>query len=525
MEPSCVRQDLIPGTSKLFADYLYHFERVSSFYSHNFCDPASLEKAAREIDYPDARRRQLVAALREQNGDSAALDELARPDTVAVVTGQQVGLLSGPSYTIFKALTAVRLAHELSGMGVRAVPVFWLASEDHDLAEVDHVWLFNQDATPAKISVANTVANGGPVGDVVIDELPFDEIREALGGLPFADEVFERLRRAYAPQSSFSAGFKALLRDILKDFGLLFLDPLAPAIREMARPFLAETATRVPELLDGLKARDRELAEHGYHSQVHVDDASSLLFLLGDGKRMPLRWKDAQFVSRDKTYRAAELAEMADRLSPNALLRPVMQDYLLPTASYVGGPAEIAYMAQGQVLYQKLLGRMPVIFPRNSFTLLDNRAEKLVSRYGLCMADLLDHQEKVKGKIAAQLVPSGLAEEFKRLEETVAGKLAHLSNHLSGFDPTLEAASTKSGAKMLYQLRRLAEKTARETLRRDERSTREANYLIDLVYPHRRLQERFYSIVPFLAKHGLDLPGRLFEMTQLTCPDHMVRVV
>ncbi|HEX4167867.1 MAG TPA: bacillithiol biosynthesis cysteine-adding enzyme BshC [Bryobacteraceae bacterium] len=525
MEPSCVRQTQIPGTSKLFGDYLYQFDRVSCFFSHNFADAASFPKAAADIDYPESRRCALVAALRQQNGDSASLDLLAQPGTLAVVTGQQVGLFSGPSYTVFKALTAVKLAESLSKEGIPAVPVFWLASEDHDLAEVDHVWFFNQDAQPGKISLANAVTNGGPVGEVELSELPWPEIRESLGDLPFADETVERLRAAYPPGSTFTSGFKALLQDILREYGLLFLDPLDPAIREMARPFLANAAKRVPELTSALKARDHELAEAGYHSQVHLDDNSSLLFLLNEGKRSPLRWKDGEFVARDQKYVAADLCGISDRLSPNALLRPVMQDYLLPTVAYVGGPAEIAYMAQTQVLYSKLLGRMPVIFPRNSFTLLDARAEKIINHFHLSILDLLDHQEQVKGKIARQMVPTDLAEQFRELEISLSESLSRLQQNLHDFDPTLEAALQKSHAKMLYQLRHLSSKAARETLRRDELGTKKANFLINLVYPQRHLQERFFSIIPFLAKHGLDLPQTLLGMAQLTCPDHMVRTI
>ena len=236
MESSCIRQDLIPGTTKLFADFLYHFEQVSDYYQHPYSDPEAFQAAAAQIHYPDARRAQLVSALREQNGDSPTLNELAQPGTLTVVTGQQVGLLSGPSYTIFKALTAVRLVHELRASGIRAVPIFWLASEDHDLAEVDHAWLFDRNAHPAKISVTNTVSNGGPVGEVTIPELPWAEIEQALADLPFAADVLDRLREAYTPGATFTAGFKRLLQDVLKDFGLLFLDPLAPSIRAITGP-------------------------------------------------------------------------------------------------------------------------------------------------------------------------------------------------------------------------------------------------------------------------------------------------
>ncbi len=217
------------------------------------------------------------------------------------------------------------------------------------------------------------------------------------------------------------------------------------------------------------------------------------------------------------------MGAMAAQLSPNALLRPVMQDYLLPTASYVAGPAEIAYFAQGAALYEKLLGRMPVIYPRNSFTLLDARASKLLTRYGLRVPDLLDHHENVKGALAAKLVPPALSEQIKTAQTSASQALAQLQGGLLQFDPTLEAAARKSTAKITYQFAKLERKIARETMRRDERATKDAQYLVNLIYPQRHLQERFYSILPFLAKHGLDLPQQLLSQIQLSCPDHMLR--
>ncbi len=163
---------------------------------------------------------------------------------------------------------------------------------------------------------------------------------------------------------------------------------------QIAAPFLSGVIDAVPELKSALRQRDSDLTAAGYHTQVYVDDDASLLFLLSDGKRLPIRWKEGRFTARDRSFKAADLRAAADRISPNALLRPVMQDYLLPTVSYIGGPAEIAYLAQSQVLYERLLGRMPVAFPRNSFTLLDSRATKLLKRYDLHVSDLLDHHEK-----------------------------------------------------------------------------------------------------------------------------------
>ncbi len=169
MESACLRHTEIPHTSALFSDFQYHFDRVARFYAHDPHDGRSYAAAANQIAYPDDRRAALVAALRASNGESASLDLLARPGTVAVVTGQQVGLFSGPAYTIYKALTAVRLAARLSEQGIPAVPMFWLATEDHDVAEVNHAFVFGPDHRPVQLSVA---ANGGserPVGGIPID--------------------------------------------------------------------------------------------------------------------------------------------------------------------------------------------------------------------------------------------------------------------------------------------------------------------------------------------------------------------
>jgi bacillithiol synthase len=388
---------------------------------------------------------------------------------------------------------------------------------------VDHAWVFNQHATPAKLSIESAVANGGPVGQVAPSEVPLSELRAALGELPFADDVLQKVADAYQPGEPLGAAFRSLLQDVLHGCGLLYLDPLAPAVRAISTEFLTQAAERIPELIEALRRRNQELTAAGYHAQVHLDEDASLLFLIGEHKRIALRSKDGHFVARDHTYTLAELRKQADRLSPNALLRPVMQDYLLPTAAYIAGPSETAYMAQGQVLYQKLLDRMPVIFPRNTFTLLDARATKLLARYDLSFLQILDCREKVKSLIASRLVPPGLSNDFDRRRSEITTSLDRLQSNLLVFDPTLAEAAKKSTSKISYQLEKLAQKTARESMRRDMRADQDATYLMDLIYPHQRLQERFYSIIPFLAKHGLDLPSRLLEQTQLACPDHMIR--
>src|SRR5579883_1233947 len=199
MEPACIRHNDLPGTSRLFADFIYHFGRVAPFYRHNPHDPASFQAAAAEINYPGDRRAAMVRALRGQNGDSESLRRLAEPGTVAIVTGQQVGLFSGPAYTIYKAITAARLARDLTRSGTPAVPVFWLATEDHDFAEVNHAWVYDREHQPTRLDCVASPEAGVPVGGIALGEFDWAQLEKALGGLPFAEDVVAMAREAYQP--------------------------------------------------------------------------------------------------------------------------------------------------------------------------------------------------------------------------------------------------------------------------------------------------------------------------------------
>src|SRR6266849_5142293 len=222
MECTCVRHTELPHATKLFTDLTYHFDKVRAFYPYSPHDPESYAAAAKRVNLSPERRAALVSVLRQQNGPGAALDLLAKPGTVAVVTGQQVGLFSGPAYTIYKALTATRLARELSARGIPAVPVFWLATEDHDFAEVNHVWTFDKGQQPVRLKVeppreTNGETNGRhrPVGGMVIDRPPLDELKRSLAGFLHADEVAAAVEEAYRPGVTMGAGFRALLAKLL----------------------------------------------------------------------------------------------------------------------------------------------------------------------------------------------------------------------------------------------------------------------------------------------------------------------
>jgi bacillithiol biosynthesis cysteine-adding enzyme BshC len=524
MECTCVRHTELPNTSKLFLDLIYQFERVKDLYP---APPNSIEalEDASHFDFPDDRRARVVEALAPMNLGNPSLARLAQPGTVAIVTGQQVGLFSGPAYTVYKALTAIRIAHELESRGVAAVPVFWLATEDHDFAEIDHAWVFDSSHRPVRLEVRCDAAEGRPVGGIAPPEFPLEDLRAALAGLPFADEAFALVERAYRPGESMGSAFAAMIRDIFAPYGLLLIDPMQPAVRRVAAPLMKRAVEQMPELIAALTDRSRELVERGYHAQVLVDNRTSLAFLLEGGRRIALKRTAEGFSAGSRKLSVKQLAACAETLSPNALLRPVIQDYLLPTAAYVGGPAELAYLAQSQVLYQKLLGRQPVAFPRAGFTLIDERSAKWMAKYRLNPPSVFVSERELREEIAQQLVPHALKHRLEATGAAVSGALDGLEEELARFDVSLAAALGTSRRKIEFQTAKIAKKTAAEIMRRDARAGENAAALHGLLFPEDHPQERLHSIVPLLAKFGGGLIADLFDRVKVECPDHQFAVV
>jgi uncharacterized protein YllA (UPF0747 family) len=237
-----------------------------------------------------------------------------------------------------------------------------------------------------------------------------------------------------------------------------------------------------------------------------------------------LRLDGGVYKAGRKSYSHEQLQALLESepegFSPAALLRPVVQDYLLPTAALLGGPAELAYWAQSAVLYQRLLGRMPAALPRASFTLLDSRAGKLLTKYRLSIPDSMTYDTELRRRMAEHLTPPELQAQFERQGDAVDRALTELRGSLASFDPTLAQALERSARKIRYQFEKIRGKTGREILRRDERSAGDAERLAAWIYPHRGPQERRYSILSFQARFGPRLYDEIYDAIRPECTDH-----
>ncbi|MGH9731513.1 MAG: bacillithiol biosynthesis cysteine-adding enzyme BshC [Candidatus Acidiferrales bacterium] len=533
MECHCLRFHEIPQTTKLFSAFVDDFSSVKEFYAHA-PDEAGVGSAARKIQLDAAMRKSVVDILREQNralgSDGATeknIDRLAN-GAAAIVTGQQVGLFSGPAYSIYKALDAIRWAEKLTRSGVDAVPIFWMATEDHDLTEVNQVFFGGREEIARIELPLGDDAAGPSVGRISLGNMAAAAVEHAVELLegPGLPAIAEAVRASYRDGETFGSAFGKLLARLMKGRGLILLDPLDSRLHELARPVYRKAVEESQALVADLTARDKLLDKLGFHAQVKVTQQSTLLFLEVNGKRQPLRRRNGGLVAGDLKLSLRELLHKVDNapqeLTPSVLLRPVLQDSLLPTAAYIGGPAEVAYMAQAQVVYRRFLGRMPAILPRASFTLIEPTVARAMTKYALDFRDALHGRQTVRRKMELNSLPRGLAAKFSRDEKGLKRILGSYRAPLDRLDKSLPAALDTAERKILYQFAKLRGKAGRAENFRTGVLDRHEREILGSLFPHHGLQERTLCLLPFLARHGTELLDLLLAGMNEPCIGHRV---
>ena len=534
--------DRIPHQSRLFLDYLE--------------DPGALRRyypAAVQFHHELAQRVPEVLAAYEVNRSSVcdALESMNRrwqappetlkniellrdEDCIAVVSGQQAGLFTGPLYTIYKALSAVKLAGCLRQRNTKAVPVFWIASEDHDFAEVAAAEFISRDCQLKRVEVReNWHKEGQPVGQVVLDNSigdVIDQLFELLPASEFASDVKSLVRQAWEPGRGFVEGFARMMTALLGEYGLIFLDPLDANLKQLAAPLYSSAAHKAYEIATAVEQRSRELEEAGYHAQVMASANSFPLFFHDENgsRRAVARTPQGTYKAKeaDEEYSAEELAELAakhpERFSPNVTLRAVVQDYLLPTIAYLGGSSEIAYFAQTAEVY-RVLGRPSTpILPRSSLTMIERHAGRVLERYDLSMVDFFEGIDPVIKRVVEEHLGANTAKLFAKSEENINDELDRLRRELESVDPTLAGALETGRKKINYQLEGLRSRFVRAQMSRDEAAHRQLQRVFEQLYPNKELQERHINITSLLARHGTYVIEWIYNAINLGSNEHQV---
>jgi len=334
------------------------------------------------------------------------------------------------------------------------------------------------------------------------------------------------LRDSYGPRDTFGSAFGKLVARLLGGAGLVVFDPRDAQLHQLAAETYRKALTQHEALNAALSKRNRELETAGFHAQVKVSERSTLLFLMEQGNRLPLRVRNGRFTAGDASYSEAGLLKRLDMepqaFSANALLRSVVQDSLLPTVAYIAGPAEIAYFAQSSVVYERILGRMPVILPRASFTLVEPPVRKLLERYGLKVEDVWAGRQQIRRRMEAQVLPKTLTRQFETGQEELGRSLSRLEKSLARLDRTLVGAAETVRRKMTYQLDKLRRKVGRaQDFRKNVLGSHE-RMLLDSLYPDRALQERSHCLLPYVARHGVAFLAELQQRIHAEPFQHQV---
>jgi bacillithiol biosynthesis cysteine-adding enzyme BshC len=534
----------VPGQSRLFLDYLRDPTALRKYYPsavryhHELAARAPEVLAAHRTD-----RDALCDALAEMNlawgaGEKtlANIERLRSPACVAAVSGQQVGLFTGPLYTIYKALSAVKLAGCLTQRGTDAVPVFWMATEDHDWEEVRSAEFTACDGRLATASVpAEMHAEGTPVGTVLTDAVVTEAVKRLLDVLPtteFTDDLSSVVGDAYQPGRAYGECFARMMTALTKSYGLVLLDPLHPELKRLAAPLYSEAARRAPELASALEARSLELERDGYHAQVHTSaDAFPLFLHTADGRRNALaRGADGRYRAKgtsDETgHTSDELARWAARepecFSPNVTLRAVVQDYLLPTIAYYGGAAEVAYFAQTAEAYRLLSRPATPILHRASLTVVERRTGRALERYNLHLTDFFAGHDHVVARVVEEHLGADQARAFGRAEQQINSALSELGDTLRRFDPTLADALSHGSQKIGHQLAGLRSRFHRAQMARDRAAHRQLERAAAALFPEKSLQERHLNVTSLLARHGLYFMDWIFNAVDIGSVDHQI---
>jgi len=526
-----------PWIRRLAADYAFDFRSVAPFFSGDPSDRSAWADAIARTQAHDRRRDDIAAVIAAQQArrqaPAAARDAgrlLADPRAVAVVTGQQAGLFGGPLFTLLKALTALKLAEQVShDHNIPAIAIFWIDAEDHDWEEVRSCTVFANQLVPHSVALPSRPGiEPSPVATIRLDDTihdVLDELERLLPPTDFRAAIMDGLRSAYEPGIGMADAFGRWLEEVLGRRGLVVYDSSDSASKPLVSQVFARELSTPGQTVKLAALAGSDLTARGYHAQVHAQDDSLALFHL-DGGRRAIRQQDGRFLVGDQQFPAAALVEQATErpagFSPNVLLRPVVQDTLFPTICYVAGPNELAYLGQLRGVYQHFGVPMPLFYPRASATLLDSAAVRFLTKYKLPLEALQAQDEAALNELLKTQIPPVVDESFTAAAQAIEAQMARLIQTVPTLDPTLEGAARSTLERMQRDLQTLHGKMIQAAKRRDETLRRQFMHARALAFPGGHAQERTIGFVSFLNQYGPALVDRLDEELPLDLGHHWI---
>ena len=521
----CYPVTVEPGLNRLFLDFCART-------LPDFLPPIDgwQQPPVRPAHWPE-----LLRVLSAQNPTPSSAPALAALEQGAgvVITGQQVGLFGGPLYTPFKAATAIARARQGTASGRPLGCVFWMASEDHDFAEIDHV-AFPAGRELAQLAYGHAPQAALPAGSILFDD-SITPLVESAAELMGPSEATDALLAAYRPGKTFAQAFAEFYSRVFAAQGLLVIDAGGRDLHRLGEPVLRAGLERADELHSALLARTAALEAAGYHAQVAVAEGASLLFLLDEqtGARLALKRTppgaaepDGLWHAGTQRFSTADLLGILDaqpeRISPAALLRPLFQDFLFSTSMQIAGPAEIAYLAQSAVLFERILGYQTSVQPRFSATLIEPSTANLLRKHDLSLEQVFaeENPASLAQRLAARSMPPETKKKLAAAGNALDAELTALVDWMQSQDKGLGQSADTAAGKIRYQMNRLRALAANFQLQRESTLSRHADSIMQAVAPGGIPQERVHGAAYYFARYGLNLAATLCDQAANPCPGH-----
>ena len=515
-------------------DYCYDFDRLAPFYCGAPTSPAAWRES---ITARQARPAQgghlaeiVTAQLKAREAPPASRDAAARlalPDTVAIVTGQQAAVFGGPLFTLLKAVTEIKLARQVEAdYQTRAVPVFWIDAEDHDLDEIRTCGVLDSELAFQRVSLDIKESAGRPAAAVVLEastEDALEELGQILPQTEYSAEVLRTLSTAYCAGTRLVEAFAKWLEMLLGGHGLVVFDASDPAAKALAQPIFEQELRTHGETTRLALEAGTDLVARGYHAQVTPRAGSVALFELND-TRKPIRVERDGLSVNTASRTVGELLRQVETrpelFSPNVLLRPIVQDALFPTVAYVAGPSELAYLGQLQQIYASFDIPMPMIYPRATVTVVDRSTIKFLNRYNVSFEELQAHDDAVLNRLLEAQLPNSVDEAVSAAEAAINERLQTIETEVPVIDPTLAGVVQTTRRRMERDLSSLRGKIVQAAKRRDETLSRQFRRVRAQTFPQGNPQERVVAGVYFLNRYGPALVDRLLAEVPLALGHH-----
>ncbi|AZR73212.1 bacillithiol biosynthesis cysteine-adding enzyme BshC [Anoxybacter fermentans] len=519
----------------LIDDYRYNFKKVKEFFQYNPHNPFSFDQRYQYLMNQSYPLKELADALMSYNRLLGAsqktfenIQRLAKGEAVVVITGQQAGVLTGPLYTIYKALTVIQLADRLTMRGISTVPVFWIASEDHDFYEISRIYFLNRDHEEIEVRLTGEVYRQ-PIGKLNMQ----NEIQQFLNQFEkkspdteFKPEMIEKLKEMAKESTDLAQWFGRIMTWLLKDTGIIFVDALDPELRRLGKEFFFQVLKKSNQITVLLKDAGKRLIQAGYPVQIQKNDDQVHLFLIEEDARYPLEKIDGgyQLRGKDRVYSIEEIKTWIEKqpetVSTNVVTRPLLQDLLFPTIAYVGGPGEIAYFAQYRKIYSLFDMEMPIIYPRVSMTLIENTIFRSLKKYDIRPIDVFVRFDEIRDKHLSEVDQLNIKAKFNLIKKKFIPEYQKLIKDLQQLDSKFKKLGSDNLKRIIDEINYLENKALHQHRKNSEILLRRLDKIEMNMYPNGNFQERRFNIFPYLFKYQQTLIQELLKLDLLSFNCH-----